>query len=173
LLRGQPGVSADTKEALRWLARSGGHGNTDSMLQLANILLDGLAGAEKQPEEGYRWLMRAAMLDEPRAQEKLSQVLATGKDAEGHALWGPYENISGLRRPAAGEPLIPIDLVESDKWFRLGARSPWYDNPQIRSMIEPRMTSAQLEEARRRVANWKKSTLPEVMAMDFKPVEAK
>ena len=35
---------------------------------------------------------------------------------------------------------------EADKWFRLAARSPWHDNPQIRASIEPHMTTAQLDE---------------------------
>jgi TPR repeat protein len=171
LLLGVPaGVPKDTKEALRWLTQSGSHGNVDAMLQIGNILLDGLAGADKQPDEGYRWLMRAAMLDEPRAQQKLSMVLASGMDAEGRRLWEPYDNLSGMRRPASAPPLIAIDLVEADKWFRLAARSPWYDNSQIRAEIEPRMTSAQLQQARDAVEAWHKLTLPEVMAMDIRPV---
>jgi TPR repeat protein len=172
LLGGQEGVTRDTPEALRWLAQSGAHGNAESMLQLSNILLGGLAGAEKRPEEGYRWLVRAAMLDEPRAQEKLSQVLASGMDDEGHGLWGPYDNLAGMQRPKPAPTLVAIDLVEADKWLRIAARNPWYNNPQNRAVIEPRMTSAQLKQAEAAAAGWHRATLQEVMTMDIRPAAA-
>jgi hypothetical protein len=52
--------------------------------------------------------MRAALLDEPRAQEKLSMMFAGGeKDDHG--------------------TVIPIDFIQADLWFRLAARSPYDD----------------------------------------------
>jgi hypothetical protein len=71
------------------------------------------------------------------------------------------------RPPAAPRTLIAPDLVQADKWFRLAARSPWHDNPQIRARIEPHMTTAELDEARRQVAAWHRLPLPEVMALDL------
>ena len=67
----------------------------------------------------------------------------------------------------APQKLIAPDLVQADKWFRLAARSPWHDNPQIRASIEPHMTTVQLDEARRQAAIWHPLPLPEVMALDL------
>ena len=50
--------------------------------------------------------------------------------------------------------VIVIDLIQADVWFRLAARSPYHDNSQIRAMIEPQMTTSQIDEAKRRVEAW-------------------
>jgi TPR repeat protein len=168
LLRdGAPGVPKDIPEALRWMARSGGHGDVSAMLALSYMFLTGSAGVDQRIGEGYLWLMRAALIDDAEAQERLSQLLVSGKNTEGRSLWTPYDSIIG--RPEGRLVAIAPDLVEADKWFRLAARSPWHDNPSIRQMIEPRMTSAQLKEAQARVAAWHKLKLEEAMALDIEP----
>ena len=170
LLDGAPGLPKDIPEALNWLARSGGHGNIAAMRSLGYIFLYASAGVDQRPVEGYRWLMRAALLDDPDAQQQLSQLLASGMDADGRALWTPYDTIARVGpRPASRPPVIALDLVQADKWFRLAARDPWHDNSAIRQLIEPRMTSAQLTEAQGQVAAWHKLTLAEAMALEINP----
>ncbi len=204
-LSGGPGVAADRPEALRLLASAGKHGNKSAMLVLSYVLLNPPSGTESQSLEGYRWLMRAALLDDPEAQERLSSMLVVGLDDRGHAIKSIYGDPAGgsaaqatadqVRRdaiaklsgagmppemrerfakmmgPPAAAPKVVVapDLVQADKWFRLAARDPWHDNPQIRGVIEPKMTSAQLEEARKLVAGWHAMSLPEVMAMEISP----
>jgi hypothetical protein len=51
--------------------------------------------------------------------------------------------------------VIDADLVQADVWFRLGARDPTYNDSRLRAAIEPNLTTAQLEEARDRVAAWR------------------
>src|ERR1700689_1421696 len=82
--------------------------------------------------QGYCWLARAALMDSAQAQEKLSLMFSSGEHDD------------------RGE-VLAADLIEADFWFRLAARSPYHDNSQIRGGIEPKMTSAQLDEAKHRV----------------------
>ncbi len=53
-----------------------------------------------------------------------------------------------------GNVLEP-DLIEADFWFRLGARDSEYDNSQVRGAIEPKLTTAQLDQVKQRIAGWK------------------
>jgi hypothetical protein len=81
------------------------------------------------------------------------------------------ERFAKMMGPPAAAPqsVVAPDLVQADKWFRLAARDPWHDNPQVRGVIEPKMTSAQLDETRKLVAAWHALSLPEVMAMEISP----
>src|SRR5262249_31339697 len=92
----------------------------------------GAPSSERNLVQAYCWLMRAALLNQPQAQEKLSMMFARGEhDDHGNT--------------------VPIDLVQADVWFRLAARNRFHDNSQIRAMIEPQMTTDQLNEAKRLV----------------------
>jgi TPR repeat protein len=141
-LDGAPGVPVNRPEAMKWLATSARHGNVQAMLNLGYMSLTAMI-IPRNVVDGYCWLMRAALLDQVQAQEKLSMVFAEGeKDNAGAA--------------------IPIDLVQADLWFRLAARSPYHDNSQIRAMIEPHMTTEQIDQAKRLFEAWRPVTLPEL-----------
>ncbi len=148
-LDGAPGVPVNRPEAMKWLAVSARHGNVDAMLNLGYMSMSTPIGtplSQADLAEGFCWLMRAAMLDQPQAQEKLSMIFATGeKDSRG--------------------TVIAADLVQADFWFRLAARSPYHDNSQIRASIEPKMTTAQMEEAKRLVEAWHPRTVQELKSM--------
>ena len=148
-LNGAPGVPANRGEALKWLGVSARHGNVDAMLSLGYMSMStpiGVPSSEANLAEGYCWLVRAALLDQPQAQEKLSMIFARGeKDARG--------------------TVIVIDLIQADVWFRLAARSPYHDNSQIRAMIEPQMTTSQIDEAKRRVEAWRPRTVQELRTL--------
>jgi hypothetical protein len=57
-----------------------------------------------------------------------------------------------------------IVLAQVDVWFRLGARDPGYDNSQARAAIEPKLATAQLDEAKKQVAARR--------ALDFEKMKA-
>jgi TPR repeat protein len=144
-LLGAPGVPADRHEAMRWLAVSAGHGNVEAMSTLGYMSLTtpmGVPSSERNVAQGFCWLMRAALLQDAQAQEKLSFLYAQGEPSDALA------------------NSVPIDLVQADLWFRLAARSPFHDNSQIRAMIEPKMTTEQLGEAKRLSGAWQASTVP-------------
>jgi TPR repeat protein len=141
-LNGAPGVSANRPEAIKWLGTSARHGNVDAMLKLGYMSVSASMDA-RNLTEGFCWLMRAALLDQAQAQEKLSMMFAEGeRDDRG--------------------TVISIDLIQADLWFRLAARSPYHDNSQIRAMIEPQMTTSQMDEAKRLAAVWRPRTVEEL-----------
>ena len=51
--------------------------------------------------------------------------------------------------------------------FRLAARSPFHDNSQIRAMIEPQMTTDQLNEAKRLVEAWQPREAEELKMLEI------
>lgn len=145
-LNGAPGLPANRPEAMKWLGVSAQHGNVDAMLSLGYMSMSnpiGTPSTMRNLAQGFCWLMRAALLDQPQAHEKLSMMFATGeKDDHG--------------------TVIAVDLIQADLWFRLAARSPYHDNSQIRAMIEPKMTSEQLNGAKRLVDAWHPLTIQEL-----------
>jgi len=106
----------------------------------------GVSSKERNLAESYCWLMRAALLDDPQAQEKLSMTLVSGD----------VDNMGTT---------IGADLVQADFFFRLAARSPYHDNSQIRGSIEPKMTTAQLQDAKRLLESWQPRAWVDVKAM--------
>ncbi|HEV2301524.1 MAG TPA: tetratricopeptide repeat protein [Stellaceae bacterium] len=152
-LRGAPGIDKNPAEGFRWMGESGRRGNLSAMLALGSMYFRHPDASLHNPVEGYRWLMRAALLDDPSAQEMLSEVLAEGA-------------MVGARTVIAPDP------VAADMWLRLAARSPYHDNASLRLQIEGNMTSAQLEEAKKRAAEWRPRPLREVLAMAIAPPAA-
>jgi TPR repeat protein len=154
-LMGAPGVQENRPQALRWFAASSNHGNVDSMVTLGYLSMTtpmpdftrlreeartGLARPQVDNFKadlaaGYCWLLRAALLDAPEAQEKLSLMFSSGE----------HDDLGNV---------LKIDLVQADFWFRIAARNPYHDNSQIRGAIEPKMTTAQLNEAKSLFDSW-------------------
>ena len=133
-LNGAPGVQANRPEAMKWLGISARHGNVDAMESLGFMSIN-TPTVGTNLIEGYCWLVRAANLDKGQSQEKLSMTFARGeKDGRGTNL--------------------AIDFIQADFWLRVAARNPYYGNSQIRAMIEPNMTTDQLNEAKRLFEAW-------------------
>jgi glucose-6-phosphate-specific signal transduction histidine kinase len=108
----------------------------------------GAPSSERNLVQAYCWLMRAALLNQPQAQEKLSMMFARGEhDDHGNT--------------------VPIDLVQADVWFRLAARSRFHDNSQIRAVIEPQMSTDQLNEAKRLVDAWQPRRTDELKTLEI------
>ena len=149
-LRGVPGVPQNRGEGLRWMAEASKHGNIGAMHQLGYMYTHMPDGEGRDPAEGYRWLMRAALSDDFAAEEDLSVLLNEGAMTGAHAVIAP-------------------DPVTADMWLRLAARSQYHDNPSIRYSIESKMTSVQLDEAKKRAADWHPRLLAEVLAMQIDP----
>jgi TPR repeat protein len=146
-LNGAPGVPKSRPEAMKWLAASANHGDVEAMVNLGYMSVNGAMDAPSTNlAVGYCWLMRAALADQPQAQEKLSSIFSDGaRDDHG--------------------TVIDADLVQADLWFRVAARSPYHDNSQIRSAIEPKMTTEQLNQAKRLFDAWHARTLQELKTM--------
>ncbi|HEV2336543.1 MAG TPA: tetratricopeptide repeat protein [Stellaceae bacterium] len=149
-LSGAPGVPKNRGKGFRWMEVAGTHGNIDAMHQVGYMYTHAPDNDGRDPAKGYRWLMRAALLNNYAAQEDLSVLLNDGAMIGAHTVIAP-------------------DPVAADMWLRLAARSQFHDNPSIRNSIESKMTSAQLDEAKKRAAEWHPRALAEVLAMQIDP----
>jgi TPR repeat protein len=149
-LIGAPGIAVQPAESIHWRVAAGRHGDLESMFVAGAFYLHAQDSTQRDPAEGYRWLMRASLLDYPRAQEMLSGILADGV-------------MVGARTVIAPDP------VHADMWLRLAARSPFFDNSSIRYHIETPMNSTQLNEAKKLAAEWRPVTLKEALAMPVDP----
>jgi TPR repeat protein len=148
-LLGAPDVPASRSEALKWFAVSASHGNADAMVTLGFMSMNtpgGVSSSDRNVAQAFCWLMRAALLDNPQAQEQLAMMFGRG-ERDDHGT------------------VIPVDLIQADLWFRLAARSPYHDNSQIRAMIEPQMTTEQLNEAKRLIEAWQPRKVEELRAL--------
>jgi TPR repeat protein len=150
-LTGANGLTRDHEEAMKWYARAAGRGHVFSMATLGglweNVPLNDLVDAMRagqfpirkfEPDivQSYCWRVRAAQMGSTLAQYELALMLTRrSSDSRGNVI----------------EP----DLVQADFWFRLGARSPDYNNSQVRGAIEPKLTTAQLDQAKKLVAGWR------------------
>jgi TPR repeat protein len=160
-LIGTNGLPHDHEEAMKWYTLAASRGHVFSMATLGGLwqnrpmadLLDALkagqfpARATFEPDivQSYCWRVRAALMDSTLAQYELALMLTDHhSDNRGNVL----------------EP----DLVQADVWFRLGARDPGYNNSQVRAAIEPKLTTAQLDQAKKQVAVWH--------ALDFQKMKA-
>ena len=165
-LIGTNGLEADREEAMKWYAKAASRGNVPAMAMLGSLWEnEPMLGAQQKldiqeilrtgkiPEpkfkrnivQSYCWRVRAALMDDFSAQYNLAMFRWTRQDDR-------FDNV------------IEADLLEADFWFRLGARDPDHDNSQVRGHIEPKMTTAQLEAVKKRVAGWKK--------LDFEQMKA-
>lgn len=159
-LIGTNGLTKDHEEAMKWYAISASRGNLDAMATLGGLWEnEPMMDMRKLLETGqipkrtfesdivqsYCWRVRASLLDSALAQYELALMLSRhNSDSRGNVI----------------EP----DLVEADFWFRLGARDREYDNSQVRGAIEPKLTTAQLDQVKKRIADWRK--------LDFEQMKA-
>jgi TPR repeat protein len=158
-LVGTNGLSSDHDEAMKWYAIAAGRGNISAMSTLGglweNVPLNDLVAAMRagtpdrvfKPDivQSYCWRMRAALMGSTVAQYELALMLTRrSTDTRGNVI----------------EP----DLVQADMWFRLGARDAAYNNSQVRAAIEPKLTTAELEQAKKLVAGWKPLDLAQLKA---------
>ena len=165
LMTGPPGVDARPVEAYRWLMRAALLDDPYAQEKLSQLFTDGMndeGHAAKTPSDEISPDRATLSGANKLAEQAIAQLKAAGAPPEGGDVFRHM-----MRSPSAPKTLVAPDLVRADKWFRLAARSPWHDNPQIRASIEPHMTTAQLDEARRQAASWHPLPLPEVMALDI------
>jgi TPR repeat protein len=151
-LIGTNGLPHDHEEAMKWYTISASHGNLHAMatlgglwenapmIDLAKVLETGripMQTFEPNIMQSYCWRVRAAMMGSSLAQYELALMLTRHSSDRG------------------GNVIEP-DFIQADFWFRLGARDPDYDNSQVRGAIEPKMTTAQLDQVRRMIEAWRR-----------------
>jgi TPR repeat protein len=159
-LIGTNGLTKDHEEGMRWYAIAASRGNLRAMATLGGLWenepmmdLSKLRETGRIPKktferdivQSYCWRMRAALMGDSLAHYELALMLSRhNSDSRGNVI----------------EP----DLIQADFWFRLGARDREYDNSQVRGAIEPKLTTAELDQAKKMVAGWHK--------LDFEQMKA-
>jgi TPR repeat protein len=149
-LIGTNGLAADHEEGMRWYTIAASRGNVRAISTLAGLWEnEPLMDMRKLMETGripkktferdivqsYCWRMRASLMGDSLAHYELALMLSRrNSDSHGNVI----------------EP----DLIQADFWFRLGARDREYDNSQVRGAIEPKLTTAQLDQVKKMVAGW-------------------
>ena len=142
-LLGAPGLPADRGQFLEWMQAAARRGDSEAMLSIGYAAMSPPGtSTDRDLALSFCWLMRAALLDNPRAQEKLALTFEQGE--------------------TDGRVTIAADLIQADYWFRLAARNPFHDNSQIRGAIEPKMTSDEMDAAKRLVDAWRLHTFEEL-----------
>ena len=149
-LIGTNGLAADHEEGMKWYAIAASRGNVRAMATLAGLwenepLADRLkimqSGQfpkktfERDIVQSYCWRMRASLMGDSLAHYELA-LMRTRRNSDSHG------------------NVIESDLIQADFWFRLGARNREYDNSQVRGAIEPKLTTAQLDQVKKMVAGW-------------------
>jgi TPR repeat protein len=145
-LLGAPGLPADRAQFLDWMQAAARRGDSEAMLSIGYAAMNSPGtSTDRDLTLGFCWLMRAALLDNPRAQEKFSLTFEQGE--------------------TDGRVTIAADLIQADAWFRLAARNPFHDNSQIRGAIEPKMTSDEMDAAKRLVDAWRPREFAELKTL--------
>jgi TPR repeat protein/parvulin-like peptidyl-prolyl isomerase len=122
------GVQRDVGEALKWIRPAADKGIAEAQNNLGWMYLQG-EGLDKNSTEGARWFRKAAEQNFPEAQGNLA---------------GCYLNGLGLAK----------DELEAYKWYSLAAQQGIEKAKQNTDMIESRLSSKQLAEARQWVQQW-------------------
>ena len=128
------GVPKDLATAARWYRLAAEGGSASAQYNLGVFYQFG-KGVPKDPTEAARWLRMAAEQGHGRAQNNLSTFYFTGVG-------------------------VPRDPVEAWKWLTLSSDDLKGKGREIalenRKVIEKEMKPAQIQEARKRVADWLK-----------------
>jgi TPR repeat protein len=149
-LIGTNGLAADHEEGMKWYAIAASRGNVRAMATLAGLwenepLMDlrkivesgriAKKTFERDVVQSYCWRMRASLMGDSLAHYELA-LMRSRCNSDNHG------------------NVIEPDLIQADFWFRLGARNRDYDNSQVRAAIEPKLTTAQLDQVKKMVAGW-------------------
>lgn len=169
LYASDPRLAANYTEALRWYRLAAEGGNPNGMASLGIMYAEGL-GVPADRAEALRWYRRGAEAGDPVAQNNLASAYQQGdgvpRDARAARDW--YQRAAGqgfapaqlhLGRLLAGDDASIRDLVESWVWLSVCADSGNVEAAQLRQLVQMHLTQAELAEAQRRVAEWKRARL--------------
>ncbi|TNE43972.1 MAG: sel1 repeat family protein [Sphingomonadales bacterium] len=126
------GVPQDKAAAIDWYSKAANQGYAEAQFNLGASYAGGL-GVPKNMNEAIKWYLRAANQGHGGAQFNLGFAYGLGTG-------------------------VPVSLVEAYKWFTLSASQPETTQPDAaiknRDYAASQMTAAQLDEAKKLVAEW-------------------
>jgi TPR repeat protein len=122
------GVPQNYRDAMAWFAKAAANDNDKAQWKLGLGYLKGI-GVPHDERKAAIWFKRAANHGNIRAQSALSDLYLSGRG-------------------------VPRDYVRAYTWASIATGSRGNDDDQLR-VIGSRMTSAQMEDAQRRIFSWR------------------
>jgi len=122
------GVPQNYRDAMAWFAKAAANDNDKAQWKLGLGYLKGI-GVPHDERKAAVWFKRAANHGNIRAQSALSDLYLSGRG-------------------------VPRDYVRAYTWASIATGSRGNDDDQLR-VIGSRMTSAQMEDAQRRIFSWR------------------
>lgn len=159
------GVSQDLAEAMRWYQRSASRGFAQSQYRVATFYERGL-GVKQDYARAKIWYQRAAENGNVKAMHNLA-VLSAGRTAKvpdykisaqwfkaaaEHGLADSQFNLAVLYESGLG---VTQDTQAAYFWFALAARNGDTEALRRQNELEQSMKPAELDEARRKLDNWR------------------
>lgn len=164
------GCAADHRRALELYRSAAELDHTEAQFDLALMLAEGLGLDGPRPDLAEPWYQRAAMAHHGGAAHNLGIQFATGNGVQPDAelalelfeyavsLGDDHAMFSLGLAHASKEP---ADLVEAAMWAELSSRHrPEGKGRLLLENVAPRMTAAQLDEARERADGWTRKEKP-------------
>lgn len=168
------GVSQNYTEALKWARKTAEQGDAGAMVVVGEFYQKGY-GTSQNYNEAANWYRRAADKGDARGQTSLAALHVTGRGVA-----RDYDEALRLFRLAADQNHAPAqnglgflhasgvgvkkDPVAAYMWYTIGTGHPGKpDNKEVlaqKSAIEAKLTSAQIDEARRQANQWRAKLLP-------------
>jgi TPR repeat protein len=130
------GVPQNHRDAMAWFAKAAANDNDNAQWKLGLGYIKGI-GVPHDEREAVVWFKRAANHGDIRAQSALSDLYLSGR---------------GVSR----------DYVRAYTWASIATGLPGNDNARLR-VIGSRMTSAQMEDAQRRIFSWRQRQMVKVV----------
>ncbi len=164
------GCAPDPAQAFHWLQRGAKKGDAASENNLGYLFLKGL-GVREDDAQALAWIQKAADQGLASAQGNLGLIYGRGlgvrKDYDQSLLWfkkaaeqGDSDAQVNLAQMLSLGEGAPQDYVESYKWFTIALRDHSLTDAQVVDLrddiewLEKRMTGAQVNEAKKRAAEW-------------------
>jgi len=122
------GVPQNYRDAMAWFAKAAANDNDNAQWKLGLGYIKGI-GVPHDERKAVVWFKRAANHGDIRAQSALSDLYLSGRG-------------------------VPRDYVRAYTWASIATGSRGNDDDQLR-VIGSRMTSAQMEDAQRRIFSWR------------------
>jgi TPR repeat protein len=127
-------VAQDDTEAVTWFRKAANQGDAIAEFMLGNLYVNG-KGVPQDNSEALIWFQRAA--------------------EQGHRVAKLYLGV--MYAEARG---VPQDYVRAHMWFSLSAAQGEQKAVKTLEMIEPKMTPAQINEAKKLARDWKPASQP-------------
>lgn len=164
------GMKANIKKAIEWYAKAAGQGHAAAQSRMGQAYEDGTV-VQRDMEEALKWYRLAAAQGHADTQNHLGFLYFVGRrvphDDQQAEQWlrkaaeqGHPTAQSYLGIMFTGKSSLPADYIQAHMWLQLSEEGGYGLAAMQREDLERRMTSTQIEEAKRRAEEWRAKRKP-------------